>query len=73
MGIPRVRKSDTAPVPAKTVPITGTGTYRTINVTVWYETHGTIGTHGFVLLHPLPLTSQKWHTRQLTCGVHFAR
>jgi hypothetical protein len=47
-GNPRVGFSDTAPVPVYTVPVPGTGTYRTVFFTVFYETRGTSGTRGFI-------------------------
>ena len=46
-GIPRVGFSHTAPVPAKTVPMAGTGTHRPVVFTVSNETRGTFGTRGF--------------------------
>ena len=39
-GIPRVGKSEPVPVPANTVPVTGTGTYRTVICAVSHETRG---------------------------------
>ena len=48
-GIPRVGFSHTVPEPAHTIPVPGTGTYRTVNLTVSYGTRGTIGTRGFLV------------------------
>jgi hypothetical protein len=47
-GIPCVGISDTAPIPAYTVPAAGAGTYRTVINAVSYETRGANGTRGFV-------------------------
>jgi len=46
-GIPRVGFSHTVPEPGNTVPVPGTGTYRTVKLAVSYGTRGTIGTRGF--------------------------
>ena len=48
-GIPRVRNSNTAPVTVYTVPVSGTGTYRTHSAAVSYETRGIFGTHGLLV------------------------
>jgi hypothetical protein len=48
-GIPRVGFCHTAPAPAYTVPVAGTGTYRPAKFAVLYETRGTSGTRGFVI------------------------
>jgi hypothetical protein len=45
-GIPRVGNFNTVPAPVYTVPVSGTGTYRTRSATVSYETHGISGTRG---------------------------
>ena len=68
-GNPRVGKSQPAPVPAHTAPITGTGTHHTRKVVGSDETRGTIGTRGFGILH----ISQKQHARQVTCIVRDVR
>ena len=35
--MPQVRKFNITPIPGKTVPVTGIGTYLTVNVTAWYK------------------------------------
>jgi hypothetical protein len=41
-GIPRVGNFNTVPVPVYTVPVSGTGTYRTVSAAVSYETRGVL-------------------------------
>jgi hypothetical protein len=43
--------SDTAPVPAYTIPVPGTGTYHTVFFAVFFETHGTGSTRGSILVY----------------------
>ena len=49
-GIPRVQFSHTVPVPAKTVPMAGTGTHQPVVFAVCYETRGIPFTHGYLQL-----------------------
>jgi hypothetical protein len=49
-GIPRVGISHTVPVPANTVPVTGTGTYHTVICTVSDETRGITLTHSILII-----------------------
>jgi hypothetical protein len=57
-GIPRVGKSEPVPVPANTVPVTGTGTYRTVICAVSYETPGITSTRGFYFILIFIFTKQ---------------
>jgi hypothetical protein len=49
-GIPRVGIFHTVPVPANTVPVTGTGTYRTRICAVSHETRGITHTRGIKII-----------------------
>jgi hypothetical protein len=57
-GNPRVGFYHTVPEPAYTVPVAGTGTHCTVNRAVSYETRGTTGTRGFLLIQ-LPFNLAK--------------
>jgi len=50
-GIPRVGIFHTVPIPANTIPIMGTGTYRTRIGAVFHETHGITYTHGISIIN----------------------
>jgi hypothetical protein len=47
-GIPRVGNFNTVPAPVYTVPVLGTGTYRTRSAAVSYETRGIFSTRGLL-------------------------
>ena len=49
-GIPRVSIFNTVPVPVYTIPVLGTGLYRTILVAVLYETRGVTITCGILII-----------------------
>jgi hypothetical protein len=49
-GILWVRIFHTVPVPANTIPVTGTGTYHTCICTVSHETCGITHTHGILII-----------------------
>ena len=51
-GMGRVGKSDTVPVPAHTVPVTGRVRYWRVTGAVLYETRGTCCTRGCVPIRP---------------------
>ena len=50
-GILRVQFSHTRLVPAETVPVVGTGTYRPVISTVCHETRGVPFTRGYLQLY----------------------
>ena len=49
-GIPQVGIFNTVPVPVYTVPVSGMGPYRTVLVTVLYETRGVTITRGILII-----------------------
>ena len=68
-GIPRVGMSHTVPVPANTVPVMGTGTYRTVICMVSDETRGITLTHGILIIKIIKISiSITWQYLQTAGG-----
>jgi hypothetical protein len=65
-GIPQVSKSEPIPVPANTIPVTGTGTYRTVICAVSHETRGITSTHFYLILFFI-FTKQKYCRKSKMC------
>lgn len=70
-GIPRVGNLHTAPIPANTVPVTGTGMPRPVNRAVSHKTRGIMGTRGCVLIHPsCNLAKATYMSSDMYCAFH---
>ena len=59
-GNPRVGNFHTVPAPVYTVPISGTGTYRTRSAAVSYETRGITNTRGILIIKIIITITQQY-------------